>query len=75
MAIKMTLRQYEHVGAALRRFKKLVEKSGLMREVRSHSHYEKPSEVRRRAKFRKIMNSKKPKEQKKDSVKSIFDYN
>ena len=37
----------------LRRFKKLLERSGLSRELRKRRHYEKPSELRRRAKARK----------------------
>jgi small subunit ribosomal protein S21 len=43
----------EPIGAALRRFKKLVERSGLKKELRARKYYEKPCEVRRRAKLRK----------------------
>lgn len=38
---------------ALRRFKKLIERSGMQKELRAHQHYEKPSEQRRRARLRK----------------------
>lgn len=38
---------------ALRRFKKLIERSGLQKELRARQHYEKPCEVRRRALIRK----------------------
>jgi small subunit ribosomal protein S21 len=38
---------------ALRRFKKLIERSGVQKELRAHQHYEKPSELRRRARLRK----------------------
>jgi small subunit ribosomal protein S21 len=38
---------------ALRRFKKLMERSGLTKELRKRRHYEKPCEVRRRAALRK----------------------
>ncbi len=38
----------ESVDKALRRLKKKLDKEGVMREVRSHRHYEKPSERRRR---------------------------
>ena len=38
---------------ALRRFKKLLERSGVLKEQRSRKHYEQPCEVRRRAKLRK----------------------
>ena len=37
----------------MRRFKKLLERSGLTKELRKRKHYEKPSELRRRAELRK----------------------
>ena len=37
----------------MRRFKKLMERSGLTKELRLHQHYEKPCEMRRRARLRK----------------------
>jgi small subunit ribosomal protein S21 len=43
----------EPIGAALRRFKKLLERSGLTKELRKRRHYEKPCEARRRARLRK----------------------
>jgi small subunit ribosomal protein S21 len=49
----MRVHDREPVGAALRRFKKLIERSGLVKELRKRRHYEKPCEVRRRAKLRK----------------------
>jgi len=49
----MRLFDREPIGGALRRFKKLLERSGLQKELRKRKHYEKPSEVRRRAKLRK----------------------
>ena len=36
-----------------RRFKKLLERSGLKKELRKHEYYEKPCELRRRAELRK----------------------
>ena len=44
MSLRMRLRDREPIGMALRRFKKQVERSDLIREARKHSHYEKPSE-------------------------------
>ena len=41
------------IGAALRRFKKLLERSGVTKELRKRKYYEKPCELRRRAKMRK----------------------
>jgi small subunit ribosomal protein S21 len=43
----------EPIGSALRRFKKLLERSGLIKELRKRRHFEKPCEARRRAKLRK----------------------
>jgi small subunit ribosomal protein S21 len=48
MGLRMRVHDREHIGAALRRFKKLVERSGMKREVRAHEYYEKPCEARRR---------------------------
>lgn len=48
MALKMRVHDKEPINAALRRFKKLLERSGMKRELRAHEHYEKPCEHRRR---------------------------
>ncbi len=53
MPLRMRVYDREPIGAALRRFKKLLERSGLVRELRKRKHYEKPCEARRRAKLRK----------------------
>lgn len=45
---EIKLKKGEPVDKALRRLKKKVEREGTLREVRSHRHYEKPSERRRR---------------------------
>jgi small subunit ribosomal protein S21 len=49
----MRVHERESIGIALRRFKKLLERSGVQKELRKRRHYEKPCEVRRRAKLRK----------------------
>ena len=49
MSIRMRVHDREPIGAALRRFKKLLERSGLKKELRKHEYYEKPS-VRRKKK-------------------------
>ena len=36
----------------LRRFRKLVERSGIKKEMRRREYYEKPSEIKRRARLR-----------------------
>lgn len=50
--VKMTLRQDEPIQQAVRRFRKIVERSGLKKELRRRQYYEKPSEARRRARLR-----------------------
>ncbi|HEY8503415.1 MAG TPA: 30S ribosomal protein S21 [Gemmataceae bacterium] len=54
MSLRMRVHDRESIGAALRRFKKLMERSGLKKELRKRKHYEKPSEQRRRAERRKL---------------------
>jgi small subunit ribosomal protein S21 len=50
----MRVHDREPIGAALRRFKKLLERSGVSKELRKRKYYEKPCEARRRAKLRKL---------------------
>jgi small subunit ribosomal protein S21 len=54
MPLRMRVHDREPIGAALRRFKKLLERSGLTKELRKRKYYEKPCESRRRAKLRKL---------------------
>ncbi len=44
----MRVHDREPIGAALRRFKKLIERSGMKGEIRAHEYYEKPCEARSR---------------------------
>ena len=53
MSLRMRVHDCEPIGMALRRFKKLMERSGLTKELRKRKHYEKPCEVRRRGALRK----------------------
>jgi small subunit ribosomal protein S21 len=46
--IKVKSRGNETVDQMLRRFKKLCEKEGLIKDMKRVSYYEKPSEKRRR---------------------------
>ena len=48
MGLRMRVHDREPIGAALRRFKKLVERTGIKRELRAHEYYEKPCDARRR---------------------------
>lgn len=42
----------ESIDAAVKRFNMKLQQSGLLRELKEHAHYEKPSEKRRRMKRR-----------------------
>jgi len=50
--IKVKARIGESVQQMVRRFKKICEKEGLIRDMKRNSYYEKPSEKKRR-RFRK----------------------
>jgi small subunit ribosomal protein S21 len=52
LVVKLTLREKESIQEAVRRFRKLVERSGLKREMRRREYYEKPSEIKRRSRIR-----------------------
>ena len=39
----------ETLDSALKRFKKALQQTGILKEARAHEHYEKPSDKRRRA--------------------------
>jgi small subunit ribosomal protein S21 len=45
---EIKLKKGEPIERALRRLKKKLDREGTLRTVRSHRHYEKPSEKRRR---------------------------
>ena len=53
MSLRLRVYDREPIGVALRRFKRLLERSGFQKEQRKRRHYEKPCEVRRRSKLRK----------------------
>ena len=48
MGLRMRVHDKEPIAQAMRRFKKLIERSGMKRELRAHEYYEKPGEARRR---------------------------
>jgi small subunit ribosomal protein S21 len=45
---EVRVKKGEPVDKALRRLKKKLDKEGVMRAMRAHRHYEKPSEKKRR---------------------------
>ena len=48
MGVRMRIHDREPISAAMRRFKKLIERSGMKKEIRAHEYYEKPCEQRSR---------------------------
>ena len=46
--IKVRARSNESVQQMMKRFKKMCEKEGLIKDIKKRSYYEKPSERRRR---------------------------
>jgi small subunit ribosomal protein S21 len=49
---KVVLKPNESVDRALRRLKKKMDKEGIIKQLKKHRHYEKPSDKRRRIKKR-----------------------
>jgi len=45
---EVRLKKGESVEKALRRLKKKIDREGILKAVRNHRHFEKPSEKRRR---------------------------
>ena len=56
--VKIMVRERESIQEAVRRLRKLVERTGLKRELRRREYYEKPSDVKRRKMARAIRRSK-----------------
>jgi small subunit ribosomal protein S21 len=47
------VQQNESIDSALKRFNMKLQQSGVLRDLKEHAHYEKPSEKRRRQKRRR----------------------
>lgn len=43
------VRENESLDSALKRFKKALQQTGILKEAREHEHYEKPSDKKRKA--------------------------
>ncbi|MBS1704641.1 MAG: 30S ribosomal protein S21 [Armatimonadetes bacterium] len=50
--IYVVVQPNESIDGALKRFGMKLQQSGVLRELKEHAHYEKPSEKRRRARRR-----------------------
>ncbi len=53
------IRESEHFDAALRRFKRVCEKAGVLKELRKREYYEKPTLKRKRRKAAAIKRAQK----------------
>lgn len=51
VGIVVKQRGYEDIESLIRRFKKKVSKSGIIKEVRNKMYFEKPSDIKRRKKI------------------------
>lgn len=54
---RIDIKQNEPLERALRRFKKKIEKEGIIRQLKARKHYEKPS-VKKRRKIREARKKK-----------------
>lgn len=54
LVVKLRVRSGESIQDAVRRFRKLCERSGLRKEMRRKAYYEKPSERRRREELKRL---------------------
>ena len=73
MGIKVDANYGEKVENLVRRFNKIIEKTGLMREVREREAYEKPSVKHRKAKIRMQKNAERQRRfQSRQSQQEIF---
>ena len=54
--VYVTVQPNESIDSALKRFNMKMQQSGVLRTLKEHSHYEKPSEKRRRAARRRPLN-------------------
>lgn len=61
MPLRMRVHEREPIGMALRRFKKLLERSGVQKELRKRKFYVKPCEERRRVALRRLASIRKGK--------------
>jgi small subunit ribosomal protein S21 len=51
--IYVSIHPNESIDSALKRFNLKLQQSGLLRDLKEHAHYEKPSEKRRRQRRRR----------------------
>lgn len=52
--VQVIVQPNESIDGALKRFNLKMQQSGVLRQLKEHSHYEKPSEKRRRQRRRRM---------------------
>jgi len=52
--VEVQVKEKESFERALRRFKKMWERAGILREIRSRAFYEKPSDTKREARKKTV---------------------
>ena len=57
--IYVIVQSNESIDSALKRFNMKLQQSGVLRELKEHSHYEKPSEKRARQKAEAVRRARK----------------
>ncbi|MBA4192314.1 MAG: 30S ribosomal protein S21 [Planctomycetaceae bacterium] len=67
MSLRMRIYDREPIGVALRRFKNLIQRTGLKDELRAHRYNEKPSEVRSRKERERLRAIRKADRKKKEN--------
>ena len=63
MPVKIVLKPGEKVQFVMKKFKKICEREGIVRDMRRQEFYEKPSDKRRRARMRSIKNAQRAEEE------------
>ena len=65
--MKIYPRNNENILSTLRRFRKICEKEGIIRDIRKNMAYEKPSDKKRREKIRSIKRIQKIREEEEEA--------
>ena len=70
--VKIRVRDNESISKALRRFKRLCDNEGIVKDYRRHEYYETPSQIKRR---KRAMNQKRREKEAKEAEKQKPEYN
>lgn len=70
---KVTLKhQYEQFDSLLRRWKKALEKDDTAKDARKHEFYEKPSDIKKRAKAAAVKRAKRKSDEEKNRNQKFY---